>query len=85
MLAGSTAGSKSAAPCLPENSGAEKQDEQRGCSLPSLSDEEGNDGTSQVPGGVGLQRSTAGRFHAMTTGFVRLKKKRCLMRGGSLG
>ena len=45
MQAGSAAGGgKSAAPCLPENSGAEKQDEQRGCSLPSLSDEVGNDG-----------------------------------------
>jgi len=44
MQAGSAAvGSKSAAQCLPENSGAEKQDEQRSCSLPSLSDEEGND------------------------------------------
>ena len=85
MQPGSVAGSNSAAQCLPEISGAEKQDEQRGCGLPSLSNEEGNDGTSQVPGGVGPQRSTADRLHAMTTGFVRLKKKRCLMRVGSLG
>jgi hypothetical protein len=77
MQAGSAAGSNMAARCLPENSGAEQQDELRGCGLSSLSDEEANVGTSQVPGGGGLQRSTGDRLHAMTTGFVCLKKKRC--------